>query len=137
MSRYILDTSAYSNFKRGRPEVVEIIDAADWIGIPAVVLGELWTGFLQGRRARENETALRDFLANPAVDEVSVDGHVARVYAEIVVSLRKSGMPLPANDIWIAACAAAAGASVLTYDDRFRHIVRIGSIILSESPHTG
>lgn len=131
MTRYILDTSAYSNFKRGHAGVVEIIDTAEWIGVPAVVLGELWTGFLLGRRGRENESELREFMANPAVEEVSVDGHVARVYAEIVVSLREIGMPLPVNDIWIAACAATAGASVLTYDDHFRHIRRIGSIVLS------
>ncbi|MEK6376002.1 MAG: PIN domain-containing protein [Acidobacteriota bacterium] len=131
MTRYVLDTSGYSHFKRGHAEVVEIIDTAEWIGVPSVVLGELWTGFLLGRRGRENESELREFMANPAVEEVSVDGHVARVYAEIVVSLREMGMPLPVNDIWIAACAATAGASVLTYDDHFRHIRRIGSIVLS------
>jgi tRNA(fMet)-specific endonuclease VapC len=130
LSRYVLDTSAYSNFKRGRPEVVDLIDAADWIGVPTVVLGELWSGFLQGPRVRENENALREFMSNPAVEEVSVDRHVARVYAEIVVSLRSTGRPLPVNDIWIAACAATAGASVLTYDDHFRHIKRIGAVVL-------
>lgn len=131
MSRYILDTSAYSNFKRGRQDVVDLIDDADWIGVPSIVLGELWSGFLQGLRVRENEIALREFLGNPAVDEVAVDGHVARVYAEIVLSLRQIGMPLPVNDIWIAACAATTGASVLTYDDHFRHIRRIGSVVLT------
>jgi len=131
LSRYILDTSAYSNFKRGRQDVVDLIDDADWIGVPSIVLGELWSGFLQGLRVRENEIALREFLGNPAVDEVAVDGHVARVYAEIVLSLRQIGMPLPVNDIWIAACAATTGASVLTYDDHFRHIRRIGSVVLT------
>jgi hypothetical protein len=131
LSRYVLDTSAYSHFKRGSPEIVDLIDTAEWIGVPSVVLGELWAGFLLGRRARENENELHEFLANPAVEEVSVDARVARLYAEIVVSLREIGTPLPVNDIWIAACAAAAGASVLTYDDHFRHIRRIGSIVLS------
>ena len=88
-------------------------------------------GFLLGRRARENESELREFLANPAVEEVGVDARVARLYAEIVVALREIGTPLPINDIWIAACAAATGASVLTCDDHFRHIRRIGSIVLS------
>jgi len=130
LTRYILDTSAYSHFKRGDPEVVEILDTAEWIGVPSIVLGELWTGFLIGRRPRENERELREFLANPVVEELSVDTPVARIYAEIVVSLREIGMPLPVNDIWIAASAAAAGASVLSYDDHFRHIRRIGTILL-------
>ena len=131
MSRYVLDTSAYSHFKRGDSEVVSLIDASEWIGIPTVVLGELWSGFLLGRRSRENEAELREFLANPAVEELTIDGRIARVYAEIVVALREAATPLPVNDVWIAACAAAAGASVLTYDDHFRYIRRIGSIVLS------
>jgi predicted nucleic acid-binding protein len=130
VSRYVLDTSAYSHFKRGDPDVVEIIDSAEWIGIPSIVLGELWAGFLAGQRTRENERDLRDFLANPVVEPLTVDSAEARVYGEIVVALRESGVPLPVNDIWIAACAATAGASVLTYDDHFRHIRRIGSVVL-------
>lgn len=130
MSRYVLDTSAYSHFKRGDPELVEMIDRAEWIGLPSIVLGELWTGFLAGRRAQQNERELREFMANSAVVELTVDAAVARTYAEIVTSLRELGMPLPVNDIWIAACAATAGASVLTYDSHFRHIRRIGAIVL-------
>ncbi|HEY3567135.1 MAG TPA: hypothetical protein VGP73_04305 [Thermoanaerobaculia bacterium] len=47
MSRYCLDTSAYSHFKRGDPAVVDLIDRADWLGLPSIALGELWIGFLQ------------------------------------------------------------------------------------------
>lgn len=133
MSRYLLDTSAYSHFKRGAAEVTDLMDTADWLGIPSVVIGELWIGFLSGRRVRENERELREFLANPVVEEVPIDRHVARIYAEIVVSLREAGTPLPLNDIWIGACAAATGTAVLTYDAHFRHIRRAGSIILRDS----
>ncbi|HVR44642.1 MAG TPA: hypothetical protein VMS56_14495 [Thermoanaerobaculia bacterium] len=55
---------------------------------------------------------------------------MARVYAGIVLSLREIGMPLPVHDIWIAACAATAGASVLIYHAHFRHIRRVGAIVL-------
>lgn len=130
MSRYILDTSGYSHFRRGAPEVVELLDTADWVGVPSIVLGELWTGFLSGSRQDENERELQQFLEHPVVEEVPVDRHVARIYAEIVVSLREEGIPLPVNDVWIAACAAATGASVLTYDAHFRAIRRAGSIVL-------
>lgn len=130
MSRYVLDTSGYSHFKRGDREIVELIDAAVWIGIPSIVLGELWTGFLAGRRPERNEQELQDFLEHPAVSEVAVDAVVARVYAEIVMALREAGTPLPVNDIWIAACAATAGAPVLTYDQHFHRIRRTGAIVL-------
>jgi hypothetical protein len=46
LSRYCLDTSAYTHFKSGDPAVVDLIDTAAWIGVPSVVLGELWMSFL-------------------------------------------------------------------------------------------
>jgi tRNA(fMet)-specific endonuclease VapC len=131
LSRYILDTSAYSHFMRGDTEVVELIDSADWIGVPAVVLGELWTGFLLGRRFHENDRQLHEFLSNPVVSLVDVTPQVGRAYADIVVALREAGTPLPVNDIWVAACAVATGASVLTYDGHFRAVRRAGAIVLA------
>lgn len=130
MSRYCLDTSAYSQFKRGHPPVVERLDSAEWVGVPSIVLGELWTGFLLGKRLAENRAELNDFLASPVVDEVVVDGDVAHVYGEIVAALRRAGTPLPTNDIWIAATAARVGAIVLTYDPHFQLIQRVGSEVL-------
>lgn len=126
--RCCLDTSAYSQFKRGDTQVVELVDRADWVGMPAVVLGELWLGFLLGSRLRQNQTDLAAFVAHPAVETLVVDEEVARIYAEIVVDLRHAGTPLPTNDIWVAATAVRAGASVITYDSHFSQIKRVASI---------
>lgn len=133
MSRYCLDTSAYSHFKRGDAQVVELIDGAEWLGMPTIVLGELRVGFLLGGRLTVNESELREFLANPVVEIVGVDSEVSRHYAEIFVDLRRAGTPLPTNDIWIAAIAAREGALVLTYDDHFHAISRVGANILRSS----
>lgn len=130
MSRYCLDTSAYSHFQRGDGRVIEILDRAEWLGVPATTLGELRTGFLLGSRSAENETTLRRFLANPVVEELPADGDVSLHYAEIVVDLRRAGTPVPTNDIWIAATAVRFGALVLTYDGHFRRIGRVGSLVL-------
>ncbi len=135
MSRYCLDTSAYSHFKRGDERVVSLLESAEWIGMPTVVLGELWMGFLGGARLERNLAELREFLANPVVNELPVDGEVARVYAEIAVALRRAATPIPTNDIWIAATAANIGATVLTHDDHFNKIHRVSSRILpKEAP---
>ena len=131
MSRYCLDTSAYSHFQRGDERVIEIVDSAEWIGVPVVMLGELRTGFLLGGRQEQNEVELREFLANAVVEELPIDGDVGRHFAEIVVDLRRAGTPLPTNDIWIAATSARAGALVLTHDRHFEKIVRVGSLILA------
>ncbi len=130
MSRLCLDTSAYSNFKRGDERSKELVDGAEWIGLPAIVVGELWTGFVLGRRREENARELEEFMANAVVVELSVDSQVARIYGEIVADLRSAGTPVPTNDIWIAAVAARAGATVLTYDDHFEAISRVGSLVL-------
>ena len=115
---------------RGDAEVVELIDAAEWIGVPAVAVAELWAGFLLGNRFDQNDRELREFLSHPAVTQVDITLQVGRAYADLVVALRQAGTPLPINDIWVAACAVATGASVLTYDGHFRQIRRAGSIVL-------
>ena len=130
MSRYCLDTSAYSHFRRGDPAVVAVLDQAEWVGVPAVTLGELHTGFLLGSRRERNEAELRDFLTHPVVEAVAIDEEVSRQYAHIVRDLRRAGTPLPTNDIWIAAAAARTGALVLTYDAHFADIVRVGAVVL-------
>lgn len=130
MSRFCLDTSAYSHFKRGETSVVEALSHALWIGVPAVALGELHAGFLLGTRPDRNESELRKFLAHPAVEILAVDDEAAQIYAEIVVALRRAGTPIPTNDIWIAALAARAGAPVLTYDAHFAEIARVSARIL-------
>jgi tRNA(fMet)-specific endonuclease VapC len=132
VTRYCLDTSAYSHFMRGHEEVTARIDSAAWVGVPAVVLGELWLGFRLGSHAGQNEWELREFLANPAVEILPVDHAVAEIYGEVVAALRRRGTPLPTNDVWIAATAARAGSPVLTFDRHFRTIERVGSIILED-----
>ena len=130
MTRLCLDTSAYSNFRRGEPQVVEHVDRAEWVGIPSIVIGELRAGFLIGSRTDENIGELEEFLSHSAVEIVPVDEYVAQIYGEIFADLRARGRPLPTNDIWIAASAARAGATLLTFDVHFREIVRVGTLIL-------
>lgn len=130
MSSYCLDTSAYSNFRRGSEEVAALLDQAEMVGVPTVALGEMRTGFLLGDRRRRNETELEAFLGNPVVQVLPVDSETSRHYAAIVAELRKAGSPVPTNDIWIAATAARNGATVLTCDDHFERIGRVGSVVI-------
>jgi tRNA(fMet)-specific endonuclease VapC len=130
LNRICLDTSAYSHFRRGEARAVQVIDSAEWVGVPSIVLGELWAGFLLGTRTERNVEELQAFLRHPAVEPIAVDDEVARIYGEIIVDLRGGGTPIPTNDVWIAACAARSGAAVLTFDAHFRNIARVGSAVL-------
>jgi tRNA(fMet)-specific endonuclease VapC len=131
VSRLCLDTSAYSQFKRGHAPAVDALSQASWIGVPSIVLGELHAGFRLGVRRERNEGELRRFLAHPMVEVIVVEEEAAGVYADIVVALRSAGTPIPTNDIWIAALAAREGVPVLTYDKHFAAIGRVAAHVLT------
>lgn len=131
MSRICLDTSAYSHFKRGHEPVVKLIRSARRVLVPIVAIGELRAGFAMGSRADQNDADLRTFLKQSVVAVLDVEDEAASLYAEIVAQLKRAGTPLPSNDIWIAALAAREGASVVTYDEHFRRIQRVGVQLLS------
>lgn len=86
------------------------------------------------RQRARNEAELDEFLADPTVEELPLDREIASIYAEIVTALREAGTPLPSNDIWIAAASARAEAPLLTFDEHFREIGRIGAIVLRSGP---
>jgi predicted nucleic acid-binding protein len=130
INRLCLDTSAYSQFKRGHKSSCAAIVSARWIGVPSIVLGELRTGFALGRRPKENDAELDEFLGHPDVHVLAIDEVASRFYAQIIIVLRKKGTPLPTNDIWIASVAVREAATVLTFDDHFAAIESVASHVL-------
>lgn len=130
MNRVCLDTSAYSHFKRNDARVVALVAGARDVFLPAIVLGELRTGFLLGQHAQRNETELQAFLSNPVVRVLEVDADAASLYAELMIQLKRAGTPLPTNDVWIAALAVREGATIITYDQHFNDMPRVGAVIL-------
>lgn len=129
MTRFCLDTSGYIRFRAGNPQVVDLVRYASWIGIPTVVLGELWAGFRQGSKADYNLTRLQEFLAHPVVHLLPVTANVAQIYGEVVTDLRKRGTSIPAHDAWIAATSIDSGASLVTFDNHFRAVLRLGLLL--------
>jgi predicted nucleic acid-binding protein len=123
--RVLLDTSAYSAFMRGNTKVRDILQLADTIYFNPIVLGELQSGFRRGRKKKENETLLEQFLESPRVHSVSIDEGTSERYAVIRNSLWKSGTPIPTNDIWIAATAMQHGFVVITTDPHYRRVSQI------------
>jgi tRNA(fMet)-specific endonuclease VapC len=128
MEKYkvMMDTSAYTAFLRGSPEVKEAVQQADEIVFNPVVLGELIAGFLMGRNERKNRAILKDFLSSPRVIVAEIDEETSERYAVIVRSLRMKGTPIPNNDLWIAASAMQYGLKVLTTD---KHYLKVPQII--------
>lgn len=129
MSRYCLDTVAYSHFKRGDARIAALLDGAEWVGVPVTVLGELFAGFEGGAQKRRNLAELDEFLSAPAVEVLAVDRATAEIFGRIVAGLRRRGRPVPTNDMWIAAACVRAGATLLTWDAHFRDIPLAGALI--------
>jgi len=128
--RLALDTSAYSRFRAGDTRVRDLIADAESVLVPAPVLGELHGAFEMGSRSRENLVTLGEFLAEPFVAVIAVDETVARHYGRVYASLRRAGTPIPANDMWIAACAIDQGACLLTFDRDFDRVAGLDRLVL-------
>ena len=118
----LLDTNAYAAFKRGLPEVVEVMAHAPRIGSKSLVLGELLSGFAVGTRAAENRQELEQFLASERVHQLVIDAATAAQYAGVYRDLRRRGRPMPTNDMWIAASALQHGCAVCSDDGPFHEV---------------
>jgi predicted nucleic acid-binding protein len=130
VDRIVLDTSAYSQLRRGHPEVLSTIAAARTTFLPATVLGELEAAFELGSRPRENRVMLAEFLGEPFVATLPVTAAVARRYGQIFAALRRAGTPISTNDIWIAAAALDCGGRLLTFDRDFAQIIALDCRVL-------
>jgi tRNA(fMet)-specific endonuclease VapC len=133
VSRYCLDTVAYSHFKRGEARITRMLDRAEWIGVPVIVIGELCAGFAKGSRFQKNLEELDEFLALPIVETLPVDRQTAEMFGEMIDALRRTGRPVPSNSVPIAATCARAGATLLTWDAHFRFIPRVGTMALDSA----
>ena len=133
MRRVLLDTSAYSLLMRGRTEVDGLLDTADEVYLPAVVIGELLAGFKKGNAEQRNREILDQFLAIPRVSILSLDEDTAERYAVILDFLRRQGTPIPTNDLWIAACAMQHGLVLITAD---RHFLTLPQVVVNFLPES-
>jgi tRNA(fMet)-specific endonuclease VapC len=134
VSRILLDTSAYSAFKRGHTQIRHRIREASQVQLNAIVLGELHAGFLKGGRRAENVAELAQFLASPRVEVVAVDEETASRYGVILDSLRRVGAAVPTNDLWIAASAMQHGSVLVTTDPHFKGIVQVVAEVFEPHP---
>ena len=125
MSRLLLDASAYSAMRRGDERLLRPVREASGIFLTPVVIGELLYGFIGGGLAEQNRELLREFLDLERVDVLAVDEETAERYAVIRDHLRRQGVPIPANDLWIAASAAQHGLVLMTLDGHFKNVPHV------------
>jgi predicted nucleic acid-binding protein len=129
-----LDTNAYVTLGQGDPRLAEDVRRAETIGLPIVVLGELWFGFMNGSKLRQNTETLERFLATPRVQILQLGEQTTRIFGEIATLLRRAGIAIQQNDIWIAALCKQHGFALATRDQGFQHV--LGLEVIEVSPPT-
>jgi len=97
----ILDTNALSAAADLEAAAMAVVAHAPRLAVPVVVLGEYRLGIAQSRYRAEYEKWLREWIV--AVTILDVDQETARHYADIGLELKRTGRPIPTNDLWIAA----------------------------------
>lgn len=129
-SRIVLDTSAYSALRVGNEVVLDAIASSTAVLLPAIVLGELEAGFRLGSHEKSNLQVLEEFLEEPFVGMLAVTRDVSLQYGKVFSELRRAGTPIPTNDIWIAACTMAAGATLVTLDTDFEKVKGLSCVVI-------
>ena len=125
-----IDTNVYVQFKKGDGRVREVLESAEEVIVPAVVLGELYAGFAMGTREKANLSELQRFLEIPGIVVAAVTDRVAQRYGSLIKSLAALGSPIPTNDVWIASTALETGARLLSFDAHFARVPAIVTIPL-------
>ena len=123
--RVALDTNRYTDFARAEPHTVNILQRAEQIFVPLIVLAELRAGFACGSRAIENERTLVRFINLPGVQILYPDDNTTHHYARLFLYLRQQATPIPTNDIWIAALVIQHDLILFARDKHFAHLPQI------------
>lgn len=122
-----LDTNAYSDFMRGNKDRVQILRAARCIHVPLIVLGEIRAGFAAGNQESTNAANLQRFLSSPRVSILLPDEQTTHHYAHLYLHLRRKGIAIPTNDLWIASLVVQHNLVLCTSDAHFGQLPQVVS----------
>lgn len=113
--RVILDTGVLIAIERGRLDVDAVLGLDD-AAIAAITAMELLVGVERADTAHRQARAVRveAILSSLPIEPYNVG--IARVHARLAVAAMAAGRPRSANDIMVAATAAAASRILLTTD---------------------
>jgi len=117
--KVMLDTNICIYIIKQRPQSVlarfRAFQVGD-IGISTITLAELDYGAMKSARPRQNRDSLKAFVA--PLDVAPFDIAASEAYGEIRAALEKSGWPIGAMDLFIAAHALSLDARLATNNER-------------------
>lgn len=119
MPKLALDTNAYRALDDGDAKLGSLVKTVPKIGLPIIVLGELYYGIFLGGKREKNLSNLNRFLALPRVELLHIDETTTKLFGEIATQLKQSGRPIQQDDMWIAALCKQYGYALATADKDF------------------
>ena len=125
MKKILLDTNAYSSYLRGDQRVLNILSSSEKVFLSVFVIGEIIYGFKNGSKESKNKLILDKFIQKSTVKILKASQETSEIFAIIKYNLKKSGTPIPINDVWIAAQALETGSVLVTYDKHFQKITNL------------
>ncbi len=123
----VLDTSVVIAALRGVFGIENRLDQTERLWLPLIALGELELGVELSNNSKAQRAALDAFL--PVVAVLPLTTGTTRHYARLRNALRKTGTPIPENDIWIAALALEHGWPLATRD---AHFFRVPGLVVQD-----
>lgn len=117
-SAYVLDTSVFIRSLRGDTAIASRIASAPQVYVSSTVLGELYYG-AYGSPTRPDAAVAAVETIERAVAILLSDSMTARIYAQIKLDLKKRGLTIPDNDLWIAAIAIQYDVTLAAHDAHF------------------
>lgn len=116
----ILDTNALSAFADGNSAIKSLLEGADVLLFPVIVIGEFRYGIEASRKKEAYIAWLSQFVLPRYV--LAINNETALHYVDIRHELKRAGRPIPQNDLWIAALVREHDMPLLSKDLHFKEI---------------
>ena len=123
--RYLLDTNIIISLFAKDSQIHNRLLMAEEVFVPCVAIGELYFGAHKSLKQEENLARVEEFAQNNTV--LPCDTGIAKKYGDIKNRLKDKGLPIPDNDIWIAAIAQQYALTLITRDSHFEAIENLRS----------
>lgn len=126
--RVAIDTNRYVDLRKAQAETIALLEQAEMIALPFIVLAELRSGFALGQQEVKNESLLRTFLLKNNVRVLFPDDQTTQHYSNLFRQLRRQATPIPTNDLWIAALVLQHNLVLHSRDSHFDHLPQIARV---------
>jgi len=118
--KYLLDTTIAVDILRGVSSMVQASSQAKELFISEIALGELYYGAYRSTNQAHNLQEVRKFAKTCTV--LTTNDEIAECYGWLKDYLKRNGVIIPENDIWIAATALVHELPLVSHDAHFSKV---------------